>query len=74
MPSSSDGKLTMRLDCSSGTRGATRQTSQYHAPVHGKKLEPQPIASKPAIKNSCCDAAAKPRSGSVAAQRRASPC
>jgi hypothetical protein len=38
--------------------------------VHGKKLELPPIASKPAIKNSCCDAAAKPRSGSVAAQRR----
>ena len=35
MPSSSDGNLTMRLDCSSGTRGATRQTSHS---THGASI------------------------------------
>ena len=46
--------------------------SEYHAPVHGKKSEQLPIASKPAIKKSRRDSAAKPRSGRVAAESQAS--
>ena len=73
MPSARDGNLTMHpASTAAAARGATRQTSQYHAPVHGKKLEPQPIASKPAIKKSRRDSAAKPRSGRVAAESQAS--
>ena len=41
----------------------TRHNSEFHAPVHGKKSEPHPIAPKPAIKNSRCNAAAKLCSG-----------
>ena len=41
----------------------TRHNSEFHAPVHGKKSEPHPIAPKPAIKNSRCSAAAKLCSG-----------
>ena len=50
-----------------------RHTSEYHAPVHGKYSQPQSIASKPAIKKSRRDSAAKPRSGRVAVQRRSRP-
>jgi hypothetical protein len=42
-------------------------TSEYHAPVHGKYSKPQPIASKPTIRKSRRDSAAKPRSGRVEA-------
>ena len=41
----------------------TRHNSEFHAPVHGKKSEPHPIAPKPAIKNSRRNAAAKLCSG-----------
>ena len=40
-----------------------RHTSKYHAPLHGKYSQPQPIASTPAIKNSRRNSAAKSRSG-----------
>ena len=53
--------------------GLTRHTCEFHAPVHGKYSQPQSIASKPAIKKSRRDSAAKPRSGRVAVQRRSRP-
>ena len=40
-----------------------RHTSEYHAPLHGKYSQLQSIASKPAIKNSRRNSAAKSRSG-----------
>ena len=40
-----------------------RHTSEYHAPLHGKYSQLQSIASKPAIKNSRRNTAAKSRSG-----------
>ena len=43
--------------------GLTRHTCEFHAPVHGKKSEPHPIASTPAIKKSRRNSAAKPCSG-----------
>ena len=51
----------------------TQHTSEFHASVHGKYSRPQPIASRPAIKKSRCNSAAKPRSGRVAVQRRSRP-
>ena len=51
----------------------TRHTGEFHAPVHGKKSEPHPLASKPAIKKSRRNCAAKPRRGRVAVQRRSRP-
>jgi len=46
--------------------------SEYHAPVHGKYSQPDPIALKPAIKNSRRNSAAKSRSGWVAAESQES--
>ena len=43
--------------------GLTRHTCEFHAPVHGKKSEPHPIASTPAIKKSRRNSAARSRSG-----------
>ena len=51
----------------------TRHTGEFHAPVHGKKSESHPLASKPAIKKSRRNCAAKPRRGRVAVQRRSRP-
>ena len=51
----------------------TRHTGEFHAPVHGKKSEPHPLASKPAIKKSRTNCAAKPRRGRVAAESTRAP-
>jgi hypothetical protein len=48
----------------------TWRTSEFHTPVHEKKSERLPIASKPAIKKSRRNSAAQPRSGRGAVQRR----
>ena len=37
----------------------TRHTSEFHTPVQGKKSEPHPNASTPAMKKSRCNSAAK---------------
>ena len=50
-----------------------RHTSQCHVSLHEKKWEAQPFASMPAIKNSSHNSAPRLRTGSDAAQHRASP-